>query len=76
MINIKVYFHDWGVDHSLVLYSKELGWMEYFDEYDTYSPLVFSSKKEMICNTWNAHTDEERIKQWSQEAGLTYLGDL
>jgi len=75
-MKIKVYLYeiDCGyVESSLVFASKEFGWMEYYDNYDTHSPLVFKSKKDMIENSYNG-TDKQAI--FEKYGKLTYLGEL
>lgn len=76
MVKVKVYFHDWECGQSIILYSREFGWMEYFDDYATYSPLTFKSKRDLILNTYNAPTDEEKLEMAKRESKLTYLGEL
>lgn len=76
MVCISVYYHLWENGESIVLKSREFGWMEYFDDYDTFYPLVFKSKKDLICNTYNAKTGHAKIKMFNEGSSFIYLGEL
>ena len=76
-MKMKVYLieQDWGEDH-IAFYSKELGWLEYFDNDDTYSPFINKSKKDLILSSVNFSTDEQKLRFAKQSMKFTYLGDL
>jgi len=75
-MEVKVYHHLWENGESMILHSKEFGWMEFFDNYDLYSPLVFKSKTDLICNKYNASTDKKKIEMFKKGSAFNYLGKL
>ena len=74
LMKMRVYFIEqtWGDDH-IAFYSPETGWMEYFDEYDAYTPFIYKTKKEMISETFNG---KDRLDFVKSNIKFTYLGDL
>jgi hypothetical protein len=74
-MKVKVYHHIWqtfgrNVEQTMVFYSKEFGWREYFADDDVDECLHHKNKTEMIKSTYvQPHYFEKYGK-------LQYLGEL
>lgn len=75
-MKVKVYLHETlnEDNDSLCLYSKEFGWLEYFDKDDAYSPFVYKSKLDMIKNSYVP--EEKALESFYKWGKITYLGEL
>jgi len=76
-MKVKVYYHIWeagrGYEETLIFQSNEFGLMEYFDSGD---PLIFKSKTDLICGTFNANDKESKIAMFKKYSKFVYLGEL
>jgi len=70
-MKVDMYFYETlegrSIENSIILVSKELGWIEFFD--DGLSPMLHKNKKELI----KLYRTPEQFYKYSK---LTYLGEL
>lgn len=77
MIKVKIYLHEVNNgDMSICLYSKEFGWLEYYDNYDIGSPFVYISKIDMINASYINNPNETKLDAFKRCGKLTYIGEL
>lgn len=75
-MKIKVYLNECDSgEFSIILISKEFGWMEYYDNYDEYRPLIFKNKSDFI-DSYYGKTYNQKLSNFQKWNKLTYLGDL